>query len=210
MGPSLQPSNQRCGLFLKPRNRLHALARSRVHGLNVLAARRPRPALHVGCMHAHGKNVGCMRPRPALHVAQALGEDMRGEVRGAHVGAQCCCLFLKTRGRQERLVAAAPGLHTSVGARGFGVTLGLLDLFVFDAAQDLPAKEAPRAAGGQAGCLSASRGVAAAVSEPPVPPGAGQEGGGGGASSGAPSRRRQRWRGRSGEQAQGGGTQPGR
>lgn len=200
----MQPSNQRCGLFLKPRNRLHALARSRVHGLNVLAARRPRPALHVGCMHAHGKNVGCMRPRPALHVAQALGEDMRGEVRGAHVGAQCCCLFLKTRGRQERLVAAAPGLHTSVGARGFGVTLGLLDLFVFDAAQDLPAKEAPRAAGGQAGCLSASRGVAAAVSEPPVPPGARR------VEEGAPSRRRQRWRGRSGEQAQGGGTQPGR
>jgi len=64
--------------------------------------------------------------------------------------------------------------------------LGLPDLFVFDAAQDLPAKEAPRAAGGQAGCVSASRGVAAAVSEPPVPPGAGQEGGGGGASSGAP------------------------
>jgi hypothetical protein len=61
---------------------------------------------------------------------------------------------------------------------------------VFDAAEDLPAKEAPRAAGGQAGgqagCLSAARGVAAAVSEPPVPQGAGKEGGGGGASSGAP------------------------
>ena len=68
--------------------------------------------------------------------------------------------------------------------------LGVPDLFVFDAAQDLPAKEAPRAAGGQAGvgagCLSAARGIGATMSEPPVPPGAGKESRGGGASSGAP------------------------